>query len=167
MYRNIIVLILLSLGIVSCDKESYQSSLPYARVNFSCDMVYAPYSFIQGFSQYLTVNRSINGTLTVTYPGQPSITENKQSIVYVGFGGLIIGHSTNESYYAFDLACPVEANTKTLLNLSENGLGKAVCPKCGTMYDLNGGGFPEKGVGKQRLATYKVVVNGTRLQVTN
>lgn len=151
---------------VACEKEGYQTSIPYARVNFSCDMLYAPYSYIQIGGQFLTARRESSGIIKVSFPGQPGHTENKIG-AYVGFGGLILGHSTFGNYYAFDLACPVEANAKTLLQLSKDKPGKATCPQCGTVYDLNSGGFPESGAGKERLATYRIQQNGTKLSVQN
>ncbi len=160
------LLLIVATAFFACEKEGYQSSIPYARVNFSCDMLYAPYSYIQIGGQFLTAQREASGIIKVSFPGQADHTENKIG-AYVGFGGLILGHSTFGNYYAFDLSCPVEANTKALLKLSKDKPGRATCPQCGTVYDLNAGGFPESGVGKERLATYQIQQNGTKLSVQN
>ncbi len=107
----------------------------------------------------------------ITTPGFfTKVTRNTNGIA-VGYGGLILGKSVfttfgDDNYVAYDAACPVEANSTVSVNVVEDGLGTAVCPKCGTKYNLSNGAFPE-GVGTEYLKSYPVVVNGTTLIVNN
>ena len=73
---------------------------------------------------------------------------------------------TKNVHLAFEAACPVEASRTVSINVQNDGLGKAICPSCGTTYDLNNGGAPT-GEGKEYLKRYTAVVSGTTLQVRN
>ena len=87
----------------------------------------------------------------------------------VGYAGLIIGQSIfsdGNTYVAFDAACPVEAQRNVSVELADDGLGTAVCPKCHTKYDLSNGGFPT-GTGMEYLKHYSVSISGSTLQVRN
>ena len=70
------------------------------------------------------------------------------------------------TYVAYDAACPVEASRNVSVEVREDGLGTAECPKCHTQYNLSSGGFPT-GEGTEYLKHYKVTVSGTSLQVRN
>lgn len=86
-----------------------------------------------------------------------------------GYAGLIIGQSVfseGNTYVAYDAACPVEASRNVSVEVLEDGLGTAECPKCHTQYNLSSGGFPT-GEGTEYLKHYKVTVSGTSLQVRN
>ena len=87
----------------------------------------------------------------------------------VGYAGLVIGQSVfseGNTYVAYDAACPVEASRNVSVEVLEDGLGTAECPKCHTQYNLSSGGFPT-GEGTEYLKHYKVTVSGTSLQVRN
>ena len=74
--------------------------------------------------------------------------------------------SEGNTYVAYDAACPVEASRNVSVEVLEDGLGTAECPKCHTQYNLSSGGFPT-GEGTEYLKHYKVTVSGTSLQVRN
>ena len=80
-------------------------------------------------------------------------------IFHVAFHSLL-------TYVAYDAACPVEASRNVSVEVREDGLGTAECPKCHTQYNLSSGGFPT-GEGTEYLKHYKVTVSGTSLQVRN
>ncbi|MDR0756578.1 MAG: (2Fe-2S)-binding protein [Tannerella sp.] len=88
------------------------------------------------------------------------------NIERVGFGGVLVVHATDGLFYAFDLACPHEANRNTLIEADENILN-AICPKCGTKYDIAFGSGAPNGVSKNYLKRYTIVEAGTRLTVSN
>lgn len=122
---------------VGCD-DSRKSSIPSMAFSFSCNPGQYPYSKITTPDQFLLVNKDVHG-------------------LRVGYGGLIIGQSVFEpgTYTAFDAACPVEANRNVVVDLQEDGSGKAICPECHTVYDLNNYGFPT-GEGTEYLKRYPV-----------
>ena len=118
----------------------------------------------------LTYNVSIFPTITT--PGYFVKVEKNVNGLPVGYAGLLLGKSLlyatmgDNNYFCYDAACPVEAQRGISLRLIEGELGKAVCPECETVYDLNNYGFPT-GEGKEYLKRYPVVVNGTSLIVQN
>ncbi|MDR2120401.1 MAG: hypothetical protein LBP64_05955 [Tannerella sp.] len=83
-----------------------------------------------------------------------------------GFGGVLVVHAVDGLFYAFDMACPHEANRSILVAADENTLN-AVCPKCGTKYDIAFGTGAPNGVGRNYLKKYTVINSGTRLTVSN
>ena len=148
-----IIIGMLWLCVTGCG-DSYESSIPSVPFIFSCNLLQSPYfkiSGLAGVGQFLKVEKNANG-------------------LPVGYAGLIIGqsvHSDGNTYIAYDAACPVEASRSVSVEVQEDGLGTAVCPKCHTEYDLSGGGFPVTGEGTEYLKHYKVSVSGTTLLVRN
>jgi nitrite reductase/ring-hydroxylating ferredoxin subunit len=86
----------------------------------------------------------------------------------VGFGGVIVYHSPFGGYVAYDLACPYEAKTSSLVEVREQGSPYAVCPHCKSEYDLSLG-YPREGsVSTYRLQPYNVYTqSATELVVQN
>jgi nitrite reductase/ring-hydroxylating ferredoxin subunit len=85
----------------------------------------------------------------------------------IGFGGILVVHAVDDQFYAFDMACPHEANRSTLIEADANTLS-AVCPKCGTKYDIGfGGSGAPNGVGKNYLKKYTVIYNYPHVIVSN
>ena len=147
--RRILVLIMLFVSIVACD-DAYHSAIPDVSFSFSCSLVQGEYSKITIPGQFIKKTKNVNN-------------------LPVGYAGLIIGqsiYSEGNTYIAFDAACPVEARRDVSVDLLDDGLGTAVCPSCGTKYNLSSGGFPE-GEGTEYLKRYNVIVSGTNLQVRN
>ncbi len=136
--------------LMSCG-DTYESSIPSVRFNLTYNTSVFPTITTPGY--FVKVERNING-------------------ISVGYAGLLLGKSLlysemgDNNYTCYDAACPVEAQKGVSINLIEGELGKAVCPKCETVYDLNNYGFPT-GVGKEYLKRYPVSVNGTTLIVQN
>ena len=146
--RKVILLLTLLLSSASCG-DSFHSSIPdVTKFSFEVNLLQAQFQSIKSMGQYV------------------SVLKNEHN-VKVGFGGLIIGNSYYNGYCAFDAACPVEASRDVIVALTNDGLGKAVCPTCKTEYDLNNSGAP-KGVGTEYLKHYYVTVVGEdKLYVTN
>lgn len=83
----------------------------------------------------------------------------------IGFGGILLYHNVNDEISAFDLACPVEAEFKILVD-SIDELGRAHCRTCGSAFDLTfGAGNPVKTPAKDPLRRYRVLDYGDRLRV--
>ena len=107
--------------------------------------------------------------LTTTYPTfKNSVNE---SLVFerpvlatdrIGYAGLLVYSGFDMMYYAFDLACPVEADPK--VKVKPNDLGQAVCETCGSVYNISYGiGNPEEGPAKETLRRYKTALQGDLL----
>lgn len=146
--RKALLFLVLLLGAVSCG-DSFHSSIPdVTKFTFEVNLVQANFQSIRNQGQYVPVAKNEHN-------------------VKLGFGGLIIGNSYYNGYCAFDAACPVEASSDVVVALTTDGLGKAVCPKCKTIYDLNNYGAPN-GVGTEYLKHYYItVVNEDKLYVSN
>jgi nitrite reductase/ring-hydroxylating ferredoxin subunit len=86
---------------------------------------------------------------------------------YTGFGGVIVYHALDDNFYAFDLACPVEANRTIRVEMDDDGI-HAACPKCGSVYEFSAGvAFPIQGPSEESLRQYKVYTSGSILYVNN
>lgn len=152
-----IFLLSFSLFIAGCN-DTFYSSIPEAPVNFVCSLVQSPYYIVTSPNQFFTVKPKAGGFIGITSSGE-TVSGSKYG-VYLGYAGLVIGNSSFNGYCAFDLACPYdykEFNTKVAVELQVNGVGKAICPKCKTEYDLNNGGIPIQGKSNERLKPYKVI----------
>jgi len=120
-----------------CTSDDNDGYIPYVKVNF-----------------YISL--ATNNHLTI--PGNSDLFK-------AGYGGVIVICVNQSQYYAFDAACPYEAEHSCVVVPEESTLGKCSC--CGSEFSLFGGGYPTKGPAARNLKQYKVnVVNG-RLWVHN
>lgn len=132
------LLLLLSL-LVSCQKaETTIPGMTFRSVD--CDMRQAAYIGLQTPGYFMEMK---------TFPNTNAP---------IGYAGLLVGSSLlDNQYYAYDSACPVEANRKVAVELvDDNFSGKAACPMCGAQYNLWNGGAPISG-SEYFLKRYTVV----------
>lgn len=74
---------------------------------------------------------------------------------YLGFGGILVFRSFDDSFVAFDLACPHEIKRDVRVECDMSGI--ATCPKCGSTYDVGyGSGTPRSGAAAYPLRKYTV-----------
>jgi nitrite reductase/ring-hydroxylating ferredoxin subunit len=98
------------------------------------------------------------------------ITARRLETDRIGFGGILVinGYSANGAInlYAYDLACPVEADRNN--KVAPDDQGKAACPHCGAVYNIAyGSGIPESG-SKHPLRSYPVQpVGGNKYTIQN
>ena len=152
MFRKILIVSLLLCLSTSCD-ENITSSIPYAPVSLILDLA--------------GTDNSLNCSLSYKEYTMPRLATDR-----LGYGGLLVTNGFGENIvnlYAYDLACPNEAqaNIKIKPDPEENGL--AICPHCGAVYRIAFGGNPVSG-SKFYLKQYRVVaVQGseTRFRVIN
>jgi nitrite reductase/ring-hydroxylating ferredoxin subunit len=86
------------------------------------------------------------------------IDKTKLASDRIGFGGILVVHAYDDNFYAFDLACPVEANENVRVGIPEGLICK--CDSCGESYDLSFGlGTPLNHISKQGLKRYSVRVD--------
>lgn len=93
---------------------------------------------------------------------------------YFGLGGLIVGTpnltSDNNPYRCYDLACPNCDRASRRLDISDNG--RATCPHCGIVYDLNNDGvIIDRGNSNfdspRVLYRYRISYNGSMIHMYN
>ena len=144
-------LISLILIAASCDKPAV-SNIPYSNVWLELDLANLDKGLIP-----LTAHRTFT---------QEDI--GKRIGVYAtGFGGVLVYHGIDNSYYAFDAACPYEGNSNVKVKVDEANLF-AICPKCNSKYDLSTGiGNPAIAPHKHQLHKYSLQKAGNKLIVRN
>ena len=151
MLRKILIISLLFYLCMSCD-DNITSTIPNAPVNLTLDLAGA--------------DNSLNGSLSYKEYTAPRLAADR-----IGYGGLLIINGFGENLvnlYAYDLACPNEAQSNIRIKPESTGL-TATCSKCGAVYRIASGGAPESG-SKFWLKRYNVVAmqgSGTRYKVTN
>lgn len=122
-------------------KDNYISSIPNYPVYLELNLTASYPTFKDNPYQYLT------------------FTKARFDYEAVGFGGILVfcglgNQSSHFEYFAFDMACPHEAQAD--VKVKPNDQGQATCEKCGTVYDISFGiGNPIKGPSKEALKPYK------------
>lgn len=130
---------LLILLVCSCSKFE-ESDIPYAPV-------------------YLEIDLRFGDDDLVGMYNHKSITKARTAGEKTGYAGVLvvcgIDSDGNTTYYAFDLCCPHEA--KRNITVEADNAGVAVCPECGTKFDIGyGTGAPMEGVSQYPLRRYSV-----------
>lgn len=134
--KRFLFCLLISL-VCSCSKFE-ESDIPYAPVYLELDLRFGDKDLVGIYNH-------------------KSITKARTAGEKTGFSGVLvvcgIDNYGNATYDAFDLCCPHEAK-KNIIIEADNA-GKAICPECGTEYDIGyGTGAPTKGVSQFPLRKY-------------
>lgn len=144
-----------------------------AMLSMSCTK--EPVSSIPNYSVNITIDLSREWRLKELYSSKifDSNYAFYQANPQVGFGGILLYHGPNNNgsgdrYYAFDAACPYEAQKNVTVEVEEGGMN-AKCPKCGSVFDLsNGLGNPKTGsLATEYLRQYPVTVGTDKIIVRN
>jgi nitrite reductase/ring-hydroxylating ferredoxin subunit len=83
--------------------------------------------------------------------------------------GIIIYRNSQDEFFAYDRTCTYHVEESNAVNLETNQMF-AVCPKCGTKYQLYWSGIPtDEGPSVYPLKQYKTSYNPNtfELQITN
>jgi nitrite reductase/ring-hydroxylating ferredoxin subunit len=84
----------------------------------------------------------------------------------LGFGGVLVVHTLDDTYAAFDLACPYEAVDTIRVAVQSDLTVK--CSHCGSRYRItDGSGWVISGPSTQKLKSYSVYPSNNYLYVTN
>jgi nitrite reductase/ring-hydroxylating ferredoxin subunit len=84
----------------------------------------------------------------------------------LGYGGLLVVHTLNDTYCAFDLSCSYEALQTVRVEVQSDLTAK--CPVCGSVYRImDGTGWPISGPSRHKLKQYHVYPDGNYLDITN
>lgn len=134
---------------------------------FSCAKSLDP---IGNYSVYLHLDMSFEDKELRSVPSskQYTLKNINTNTERVGFGGVLVVHSVDDQYYAFDLSCPYESRRDVLIAPDATVL-TATCAQCGTVYDIGVGGTgAPNGIGTYYLKKYYVNrVGNSELTVTN
>lgn len=143
---------LLLFTILSCSK-TIDSGIPYRRVYLELDLTNQDWKLkeAQAYKIFTQQNIDLAGELT-------------------GFGGVLVYHGlsstgSNDAYYAFDAACPNEAQSNITVEVDDAHI-YAICPKCSSKYELlNGFGNPVSGPSERGLQRYSVSMIGNKIYI--
>lgn len=149
--KRIAVCLLLFITL-SCAK-TIESGIPYRAVYLELDLTNQDWKLkeVMAYKIYTQKNIDLAGEMT-------------------GYGGVLVYHGlsssgANNTYYAFDAACAYEAQSNIIVDV-DNDHVYAVCPKCGSKYELlNGFGNPVSGPAERNLQRYPVSAQGNKLYV--
>lgn len=111
-------------------------------------------SSIPDFPVYIERNLT---TINCLFPGDSwRITSPYRASDRVGFAGVQLVCAFDNNYYAFDLACPNEAQVSVRLDAPDELL-HCTCPRCGEIFDLSFGlGVPMRNIAREPLKRYSV-----------
>jgi hypothetical protein len=150
--------------------------LLFTVIAFSCEKQY--YTSIPNYPVNLELNLSTLDLPLNTNLGYKLFTQPRFASDRLGFGGILVINGFGENIvniYAYDLACPVEAQSNIRVvpdNMSSSVSAvptaiTATCPKCGAVFNIsNGTGAPQSGT-KYYLKSYRVAGSGTQYTVFN
>lgn len=135
-------LILLLIFIGSACSKIENNTIPFYPVYLELDLTYEDKDLNNLFSSKIYTSKNINS-----------------AVEKAGFGGVLIFHGEDigyGAYQAYDIACPNEASASTVVHVDDTGI-HAICPVCGSKYELTGSGFPTQGSpSKHKLQSYTV-----------
>ena len=132
----------------------------------SCDVKRNP---IPDAPVYLNLDLTFEDKELKAIPSYKEYTAKNINIALgerAGFGGILVVHNMLGEYKAFDRACPYEINAGITVEV-DNEVLYAVCPKCGTTYEIGIGSGVPNGSSKHHLRQYSVTLNGNKLIVSN
>jgi nitrite reductase/ring-hydroxylating ferredoxin subunit len=151
--RLFLITLVFTISLGSCNKKN--DVIPDVYVDFTLDL-YDP--------QFVDLN-AIGGSDTIDF------RTNNWGSGAAGYNnnGIIISRGVDE-FYAYDRTCPHDYEVSSLsikVRIDKTGFAKAVCPKCGTTYELLSFGTPATGIGRYPLKNYKTSFNGRFVRVWN
>ncbi len=83
-----------------------------------------------------------------------------------GVNGILLFRLEEWQFNAFDRTCPFQPEDNCAVDFDDTEL-KAVCPCCGSEFELFFSGHVQKGPARRPLKQYRTVIEGNRLRITN
>lgn len=143
-----LLLVVLTLNTTGCE-GSYVSPVPEYPVSMSLNLTANYPAFKNSVNQYLMFTKPVTVTDRIGYGGLLVCT------------GVMMDDYGNSLYFAYDLACPHEADASIRIAPLPDRLGEVKCPECGTVYNAGYGfGEPLSGPSKHPLKKYKTMMQG-------
>ena len=81
--------------------------------------------------------------------------------------GIIVYRASDEIFNAFDCTCTYEVSDTCAVILDEGNIAGAICPVCGSKYELVNCGMPTSGKARHSLKSYRVSYNEPFLRIYN
>lgn len=157
-------------------KLKYFIFIVFLCIGYSCDTQY--FNTIPDARVYLTLHldtdaydmKLLSQNSCQIYDKSAKTIRVYTEVERTGYGGILVFHgqvNAVDTYFAYDLACPNEANPSVKVAV-ENTLF-ARCPKCKTKYEIWAGvGNPVEGPSKYPLKRYNgLSVNGSMVTIYN
>jgi nitrite reductase/ring-hydroxylating ferredoxin subunit len=138
----------------SCNKKN--DVIPDVIVNFNLDLNDPEFVNLNALFGSVTVNANTNnwGKYAGGYDGN----------------GIIIFANVDDEFSAYDRTCPHDYSATGLsvrVNIDPDNSTKAICPKCGSVYELTSFGTPSGGPSRYPLKNYKTSFDGRFIYVRN
>ncbi|MDR3327379.1 MAG: hypothetical protein LBT04_04535 [Prevotellaceae bacterium] len=140
-------LLTLSIPLVCCSK--YKNTIP-------------------NYPVHLEFNITANAPELAAFNGFKEFFKPENATQVLGYGGILVFHTIEDKYCAFDMACPFEA--KPDIRVHADNMGVAKCDSClSTFYTGDATGFQLDGKAKSPLRKYQTYFNPTtnNILVTN
>lgn len=154
------LLTVLAVLLLSCENNSFRSSVPTYPVHITIDTKLGEFVHFQptATGSYVVANKDgyfLNGKYVLPLP----VTDA------YGYGG-VVAYVDMFGYSAYDLACPNCASKGLCQPCSIDG-AFAVCPNCGEQYDLaTGTAAPQKGLVRETLRRLNIITSDGKLTIT-
>lgn len=84
-----------------------------------------------------------------------------------GGNGIIVYHTFDNNFNAFDCTCTYEVSDTCAVVLDEGNIAGAVCPVCGSKFELINCGMPTSGKARHSLKSYRVSYSEPILRIFN
>ena len=97
-------------------------------------------------------------------------SDNSRAVVKgEGYGGngIIVYHTTGNIFNAFDCTCTYEVSDTCAVQPDDGNIAGAVCPVCGSKYELVNCGMPTSGKARHSLKSYRVSYSEPILRIFN
>ena len=149
--KRILIFCCILLSHLSCTDE-YDNPIPVAPVYLRLDLTHKDKELKTSPSYKEYTDKNIN----------PVQGERR------GFGGILVVHTYDGKFVAFDRACPYEVRANVTVEV-DNAVLYATCPECGSKYEIGhpGTGIRYEGVTTHGLRLYSTTVSGSTLIVKN
>ena len=128
---------------VSCQNPD-DNVVPWTEVKVRINTLDARYIDLQ----------SVNGRVVVEHQGY-------------GGNGIIVYRSSETIFNAFDCTCTYEQSDTCAVIPDDGNIAGAVCPVCGSKYELVNCGMPTSGKARYSLKSYRVSYNEPILRIFN
>jgi nitrite reductase/ring-hydroxylating ferredoxin subunit len=98
------------------------------------------------------------------FGGFKEFTEPENVSQYLGYGGILVFHTIDDKYCAFDMSCPYEAQHNVRVHTNNSGIAR--CDSCqSAFYVGDGNAFLTEGKAKFPLKRYSVYYNSTTFSI--
>lgn len=104
---------------------------------------------------FLEFNITANAPELAALNGFKEFTKQTNANQRLGLGGILVFHSIDDKFYAFDMACTNKQKADAKVRC--DNLGIVVCDSCKTQFYVGDGtGYVQNGVAKYPLKKYSV-----------